>query len=307
MPKLFHPKSVPKPKLSQLEDAKSGFTLVELTLTLAFVSVLLITIAIITSNIMTIYQKGTMIKAVDSVGRGLIDELVSGINSAPSVDTTSLCNSFVDSTNRAACIKDHAFKFIFHSRRDTEGNPLYGVFCTGNYSYVWNTKALFESGGTPLIISYQTATGPVQTPEDMRLLRFEDHSYRICTAVVDKQYRDQGPFADVVTSTTIDIRKLPSGANYTITEPIGGLLNAYDLNLMLYDLTIFPISQDPVTLRTYMSGTFILATERGNIDIQRTGDYCSLDDTGASIESIGSEFNYCAINKFNFAARTAGV
>ncbi len=290
-----------------LESAKAGFTLVELTLTLAFISVLLITIAIITSNIMTIYQKGTTIKAVDSVGRGLIDELISGINSAPSVDTTSLCNSFVDESNRAQCIKDRAFKFVFHSQKDSEGNPLYGVFCTGNYSYVWNTKTLFESSSSPLKIQYQTASGATETPADMRLLRFEDRSYRLCTAVVDKTYRDIGAFAATPTTTTIDIRKLPSGANYTVSEPVGGLLNAFDLDLMLYDLTIFPISQDSVTLRTYMSGTFVLATERGNIDIQRTGDYCSLDGGTTALDAIGSEFNYCAINKFNFAARTAGV
>ena len=67
-----------------------------------------------------------------------------------------------------------------------------------------------------------------------------------------------------------------------------------------------------------MSGTFILATLRGDIDIMRSGDYCSLgtqfeDKNGnmvgdtSSLNNLGSEFNYCAINKFNFAARTAGV
>ena len=88
--------------------------MVELSITLAFIGVLLITIAIITTNIVSIYQKGTTIKAVNSVGRGLIDELTSAINSAPSVDTTSLCNSLAPN-NIDACVKDHAFSYIFHA------------------------------------------------------------------------------------------------------------------------------------------------------------------------------------------------
>ena len=81
-----------KKKILNYSDVKSGFTMVELSLTMAFVAVLLITIAVITSNIMTIYQKGLTIKAVNSVGRGLTDEFITGITSAPAVDTTSFKN-----------------------------------------------------------------------------------------------------------------------------------------------------------------------------------------------------------------------
>ena len=86
------------------------------------------------------------------------------------------------------------------------------------------------------------------------------------------------------------------------------MLDAFDLDLWLYDLSIYNIAQDPMTLRTYIPGSFILATQKGNIDIMRSGDYCQADETTTmNISSIGSDFNYCAINKFNFAARTAGV
>jgi hypothetical protein len=53
------------------------------------------------------------------VGRGLIDELTSAINSAPSVDTTSLCNSLAPN-NIDACVKDHAFSYIFHASQNEE-------------------------------------------------------------------------------------------------------------------------------------------------------------------------------------------
>ena len=90
------------------------------------------------------------------------------------------------------------------------------------------------------------------------------------------------------------------------------------MTLWLYELTMFPISQDQVTLRSFFAGTFILATNNGDVNIVRSGDYCSMDgkglnidadketDAAGNVQSLGSGFNYCGINKFNFAARTAG-
>ena len=151
---------------------KSGFTMVELSLTLAFIGVLLITIAIITSNIVSIYQKGMTIKAVNSVGRGLIDEFTSAINTAPSVDTTSLCNSLAPN-NVDACINDHAFGYIFHaSQNEDTGEQYNGIFCTGYYSYIWNTYYSETSEQShALKLRYLNFAGDVVTTEAPRLMR----------------------------------------------------------------------------------------------------------------------------------------
>lgn len=300
---------------------RSGFTMVELSLTLAFIGVLLITIAIITTNIVSIYQKGMTLKAVNSVGRGLIDELTSAINTAPSVDTTSLCNSLANSSQESInkCVKDHAFNYIFHASVNDEGEQYNGIFCTGYYSYIWNTYYSETSEQNhSLKLRYLNTQGDTITTEAPRLMRIEDRNYRVCSAVVNSNY--DSAFSS---NMTIDITTLAHSTesnplpNYTKT-PTEGMLDEFDLDLTLYEFTVFPISQDSVTLRTYMSGTFILATLRGDVDIMRSGDYCSLGtqiededgnlsgDTG-SLNNLGSEFNYCAINKFNFAARTAGV
>lgn len=298
--------------------AKAGFTMVELSITLAFIAALLITIAIITNNIVTIYQKGMTIKAVNSVGRGLIDELTAAINTAPSVDTTSLCNSLA-SGDVDACIKDHAFKYIFQANKNSTTNEQYnGVFCTGYYSYIWNTH--YSTPGTSLKLKYLPAGSDVTVTVDIpRLMRIEDRNYRVCSAVTANNYT-----STLHPNATIDITELAHSTEHNplpnpTKPPVEGMLTEFDLDLTLYEFTVFPISQDSVTLRTYMAGTFILATLRGNVDIMRTGDYCSLgvqldtDDEDnpigdtASIGDMGSEFNYCAINKFNFAARTAGV
>ena len=324
--------------------AKSGFTMVELSITLAFIGVLLITIAVITTNIVTIYQKGMALKAVNSVGRGLIDDFISSIDSAPSVDTTSICRSLLGASDDneegknaiSNCVKDHAYKYIYRSIEtevpiDSDEAPrqLSGIFCTGSYSYIWNTYYGISEGST-IGIKYKTSDkDEVQqlpnndNPEPIRLARFKDPNYRLCSATVNNKYEfenieyDDGIEYIDITSLSYKINDSDStSAVYNISEPTQGMLDSFDLELYLYQLTIFPISQDSVSLRTYMAGTFILATGRGNIDILRSGDYCQpgvynekgdLEGDTSSLNNLGSEFNYCAINKFNFAGRTAGV
>lgn len=291
--------------------AKSGFTIIEISFAMAVISVLLIIIATISINLMAVYQKGLTIKAVNSVGRGLIDEITSAINSAPSIDSDNLCNSFIEGgSSRTECKNDNANKFVYQHKvgYNQDGLPVQysGVFCSGNYSYIWNTQFALESGNNTLSLTYldqQRQTQVINTP---RLVRFEDKTYRACSVTINKQYR-----SDLSNLNMIDISHLANGIEKRTPEPVQGFLTSFDLDLVLYELTMFPISQDSITLRSFISGTFILATERGGVNITRTGDYCDVqqgnDIANGSTLELGSEFNYCAINKFNFAARTAGV
>ena len=309
--------------MKQSEQSKSGFTMVEFSLATAFISLLLIGISIIASNVITIYQKGLAVKAVGSVGRGLVEEFTTAINSAPSVDTASLCSSHVNSVNMETCKKDNANNFIFQhklARRTAPGNEtdtdvqVGGVFCTGNYSYVWNTYYGTETGGSPLSrvyydsANYSAASHNPTKLSDFRMIRVKDPSYRVCSAVTNSNYS-----SNINNVTEIDITHLANGRENVIETPEQGFLNSFDLDLQIYELAMFPISQDQVTLRTFMSGTFILGTERGNINIERSGDYCDVNhldqdqETTTALLDLGSEFTYCSINKFNFAARTAGM
>ncbi len=332
-------------KLTQ--KTKSGFTIVELTITMAFVAVLLITITIITINISSIYQKGLTLKAVNSVGRSLVDELTMAINSAPSVDTRSLCKGFLsDDTEVNECIKQNAMLYIFQDNGpadygvsnsdydNTENLQYNGIFCTGRYSYFWNTYYGDEAGKT-ISVRYRNENGGEETltrePGNdipFRLVRFEDRNYRLCSATLESgKYKTK--FSSFSEGNPIDMTNLANTPGdtathpYPVAKPEEGLLDAFDLDLMLYNLNIFPISQDSVTLRTFMTGTFVLGTLRGSVDITRSGDYCQEDilpgatdhngtedgyaGSSGNIFDTGAEFNYCAINKFNFATRTAGA
>ncbi len=311
-------------------ESKAGFTIIEVTLVTAFMAMLMIAIAVITTSIAALYQKGITLKTVNSVGRNLITELTTSINSAPSIDSTSLCNTLLQGDdNIQRCIQNNAYNYIYRSWEGVAENPdthlnesvqYGGIMCTGNYSYVWNTHYGIESGNTLRIRYADNASGHVSVLSNgddgpFKLVRFRDRTYRACSNMIPRNNYD-ALTNEYNNSHIIDITQFANGLTNVTTDFQENFLEASDLSLSLYELTIFPVSQDSVTLRSFFSGTFILATERGGVNIIRTGDYCKVgedltedeapDGNASDIFSLGSEFNYCGINKFNFAARTAG-
>lgn len=317
-------------KKVNLQSTKSGFTIIEVSLAMSFIAVLLIVIALTISGIMTTFQKGITLKSVNTVGRNLISEFTTAVNLAPSVDSTSLCNVYATG-NTDECIRDGAFNYIFQERvgtaRDTatgeqvDGVQYFGLLCTGKYTYAWNTYYGIEAGQY-ISLRYNPGGGTLtipETPDDQdtifRLIRFEDTTYNACTQNVDSNYNIKADFkSPTAARPVIDMTTLANQAPVQLATPQEGFLESSesDINLDLYEFVIFPISQDTVTLRSFFSGTFILATNNGDVNIVRTGDYCDPSSAGyaegqtSSQLNLGSGFNYCGINRFNFAARTAG-
>lgn len=295
---------------------KSGFTIIEVSLVTAFMAMLMIAIATVTTSISALYRKGVTLKAVNSVGRNIVSELTTGINSAPSIDSTSLCTTLIPKLNQGArdeCMKNNAYRYIYQTWEDAHTDPVTkatgriqyaGVLCTGDYSYVWNTYYGQDVGKT-LSVLYLDSSGHKQVKKDFKLLRFKDKTYLACSTNVDNSYN-----YDLANNPELNVTELKNGTPNKISSFRDNFLYSSDIPLSLYELTVFPVSQDSVTLRSYFSGTFILATERGEVNIVRGGDYCNVEefqgDTASNLLDLGSEFNYCGINKFNFAARTAG-
>jgi len=326
-----------KNKSNRTPRSKKGFTIIETSLVTAFMALLMIAIATVTTSISALYRKGITLKAVSSVGRNLVTELTTTINSSPSIDSISLCNNLLPDINdeeaRKACMTDKAYKYVFQSwdnkeykekPTDPPSTVQYGgVLCTGEYSYVWNTYYGLYSGHTFYVkFKYGNGAGEetilggygsAEIEDKIKMIRFKDSTYLACSANVNNRYNID--FAD---DGIIDITHFENNFPNIMaaTDFQNNLLqpsdtsDSRDIALDLYELTIFPVSQDPVTLRSFFSGTFILATERGEVSIVRSGDYCNVNDyqgdTASNLMDLGSEFNYCGINKFNFAARTAG-
>lgn len=267
---------------------KQGFTLVEFSFALAIMSVFLIMIVQIFSNAIAVYQKGLSMKAVSTAGRDTVDNLVSSISeSSSSTDLSSKCDNLGD-TQKNSCKNDSGQQFIYHSfngtatiNRDETSVPTYGVFCTGKYSYFWNTgyviKEVIASGIKQVEYKNGTTSG---TP---RLLRFTDPSRSLCNNVA---YQSAPPNTFEATDAT---------------NPVELLANDGDLKVAIYDFTVFPVSHNESNSRAFYSGTLVLGTLLDKADaaiIKTDNNVC-----GDSANSLSSDFTYCAINKFNFAAQ----
>ena len=96
-----------------------GFTLIELMLAMAFLSILLIAVAVITIQVGRLYDKGQTLKAVNQAGRDLSDSLRRDAQSVGSIPNTYVAPS--------------------------QASGELGRLCLGTVSYVWNTAENLRS------------------------------------------------------------------------------------------------------------------------------------------------------------------
>lgn len=259
--------------------SRDGFTLIEVSLATALLSVLLITIAIITNQIITIYQKGTVMKNLNSVGRIITDDFQSAINAALPADT-------IDRS-----------KFDNEYYKHPDGDLGTGVFCSGQYSYIW--ADVNHQGDNRVRLEYNiSGTSATQRVDNIRLLKIKDPRRQVCI-----DYNKNNPRAVDITSETAKSKSPGLTTDYTISDQPEELLYGNEVNFYIYSLIVNPVNSATSTNQSpdqktevFFSGSFILGTERG-VDI---------NSSNCSVGAEGVDFNYCAINTFKFAARTAG-
>lgn len=278
---------------------KSAFTIIEVTIAMGFAGVLFLTIVVITTNILGLYQKGLTIRSVNSAGQELIDDFSRAIASAPLTSLKSLCGSIANANERKSCENDNAYLFTFQSVNSdasvtmTNGEatggkiPLNGAFCTGKYSYIWN------SGYTQFVSNSEVKIK--NSNQSIRLLRVDDTGHHICKQRL-KQNSDGTNIKYELNSSTKNFTYNLSGFTYN------EILAKNEDNLYLYDFYVFNPTQDNITEHSFYSGTFILGTKAGNINIRSAnGGYCTDTPT-----DLSTDFDYCALNKYNFAMRASG-
>lgn len=96
-------------------DKKRAFTLIELMLAMAFVSALLIAVAMTVIQIANTYNRGLTLKEVNQAGNDLANELQRAI-----------------ATTSASSIR-------YVENMPVGTSVIGGRLCTGQYSYIWNT------------------------------------------------------------------------------------------------------------------------------------------------------------------------
>ena len=106
-----------------------GFTLIELMLSMSFLAILLLAIAMTIIQIGTIYNKGIVVKEINQAGRAIGDDIRRTSSAAQAVNLT----------------------------RDYVATTAGGRLCLGSVSYIWNTTLAIEKNDTNLT-TYQGST-----------------------------------------------------------------------------------------------------------------------------------------------------
>ena len=145
-----------------------------------------------------------------------------------------------------------------------------------------------ENGGDKA--TYAVYEGDKKTEEwnDFRLLKVEDRQRAVCGSVLPDKYNNSE-----------DIESEFKGKD---KGPVVLLANDGANTLALYSFTSALPAVDGLNSAAFYSMSFILGTVQGGINVMSMGNFCAAPESFDSAEN----FDYCAINKFNFAAQANG-
>lgn len=331
-------------KRMQKKKFKKGFTLIEFSLSVAFIGILSIAVALIISDTIAAYRRGMVLNQINTTGIDLVDDFRAAVQNSSTSSVKNLCGTvYGDSDNsmRKECEGDNARNFTSVERLATvkirgveqKNVPVFGAFCTGSYSYIWNSGYHFSDEAEvlnvpPASLKYKSSeTETANFPKDgdpFRLIKVKDTKRAVCMSATFKGYNNSnGQRYEIentdnlqnynsnytINNNTSVFDLTQDSANYTFQvlsedDIIEVLIPNEGNNLVLYDLRSTAAVQNAAENGLFYSVSFILGTIQGGIDVKASGNYC-VPPKDYDQEAYAN-FDYCAINKFNFAVQATG-
>ena len=279
-----------------MKEHKKGFTIIEITLAMTFLAILMVSIATLIMRVTNIYQKGLAMRAINATGTEIIEDITRTVGAASylvdihSQDAELGGNGVMEYDNNYKLVEKYYYDYTVYNENHNGKNfnvQYFGVLCTGDYSYIWNTARALDPDFTTK--NFITVNG-----EKVKMVRVYDREQTQCNK--DKN----GSVANLAKRNYLPV---------TINVPVDNvveLINNDEMDLALYEFNITPPTQSAITRQSFISANFILATRQGGININANGDFCRGEDNEFKDEYEGTMFNYCAVNKFSFSARTGG-
>lgn len=279
-----------------MKEHKKGFTIIEITLAMTFLAILMVSIATLIMRITNIYQKGLAMRAINATGTEIIEDITRTVGAASylvdihSQDAELGGNGVMEYDNNYKLVEKYYYDYTVYNENHNGKNfnvQYFGVLCTGDYSYIWNTARALDPDFTAK--NFITVNG-----EKVKMVRVYDREQTQCNK--DKN----GSVANLAKRNYLPV---------TINVPVDNvveLINNDEMDLALYEFNVTPATQSAITRQSFISANFILATRQGGININANGDFCRGEDNEFKDEYEGTMFNYCAVNKFSFSARTGG-
>lgn len=279
-----------------MKEHKKGFTIIEITLAMTFLAILMVSIATLIMRVTNIYQKGLAMRAINATGTEIIEDITRTVGAASylvdihSQDAELGGNGVMEYDNNYKLVEKYYYDYTVYNENHNGKNfnvQYFGVLCTGDYSYIWNTARALDPDFTAK--NFITVNG-----EKVKMVRVYDREQTQCNK--DKN----GSVANLAKRNYLPV---------TINVPVDNvveLINNDEMDLALYEFNVTPATQSAITRQSFISANFILATRQGGININANGDFCRGEDNEFKDEYEGTMFNYCAVNKFSFSARTGG-
>ena len=279
-----------------MKEHKKGFTIIEITLAMTFLAILMVSIATLIMRVTNIYQKGLAMRAINATGTEIIEDITRTVGAASylvdihSQDAELGGNGVMEYDNNYKLVEKYYYDYTVYNENHNGKNfnvQYFGVLCTGDYSYIWNTARALDPDFTTK--NFITVNG-----EKVKMVRVYDREQTQCNK--DKN----GSVTNLAKRN-----HLPVAINVP-ADNVVELINSDEMDLALYEFNITPATQSAITRQSFISANFILATRQGGININANGDFCRGEDNEFKDEYEGTMFNYCAVNKFSFSARTGG-
>ena len=279
-----------------MKEHKKGFTIIEITLAMTFLAILMVSIATLIMRVTNIYQKGLAMRAINATGTEIIEDITRTVGAASylvdihSQDAELGGNGVMEYDNNYKLVEKYYYDYTVYNENHDGKNfnvQYFGVLCTGDYSYIWNTARALDP-------DFTTKNFIPVNGEKVKMVRVYDREQTQCNK--DKN----GSVANLAKRNYLPV---------TINVPVDNvveLINNDEMDLALYEFNITPATQSAITRQSFISANFILATRQGGININANGDFCRGEDNEFKDEYEGTMFNYCAVNKFSFSARTGG-
>ena len=297
---------------------KNGFTLIELMLAVAFLGALLLSVAMLAMRLIDMYTKGSTMRAVNSTGSAIIDDMRSSITSSSNW-TNHLEDGHLKKTN--AKDAERQYFRLHYDQIDGQDFADYGAFCTNTYTYIFNYQAAmlkYREGVSDGFIKIGTSSE--QRPYGLARIKdpgcsqfnlfmmsnseFESYQKSLPTGSPLDSYDD-----GKVMYGENDYFKV-SNLDKEVTILLDGGKSDDSTDLQLYDFTIMSATQSNATKQTIYDIAFVLGTTRGGINIKSTNNYCQKNSdaiNGDYAEAYANNsIEYCSVNRFEFVARQTG-
>ena len=166
------------------KKVRTGFTLVELSLSIVFIAILSVAVAIIITNAISSYHRGIILNQINTTGMEIVDDMRASIQNAPARSVKNECNGVYEEGDALKrCEEDGGRNFVVVTKNSTvkignntiDNTPIYGALCTGGYSYIWKSGYYYsedvnrdESELPEVKVTYKVGNSDasLESPED---------------------------------------------------------------------------------------------------------------------------------------------